>query len=340
MIQAKEAYSKIGMRYTLTYILYLAIWILALYIIGLTGLLESLNSGVLTVVDMVLRFAMLYPLMYLVIRNVPKFDIPKKKLGAGRFIVCAIIGYTIMYLSNLFGMFLNGIAGRLTGKGAVVPLLDAFEDTNPTVWFIFAVFLAPVFEELLFRKFIIDRVGNFGELPAMLISGLMFGLFHQNLSQFVYATTLGMFFAFIYIRTGRVIYTILLHMIINGINTLVTRNAMGNVDVGEMTRLLNNGDTEGYMQFVRENSAALTGMMFVGLAVIILVIVGIVLMIVNRKRVRFAYHPGEVEKGHRFNTTMVNPGMLLYTGFFVAMVVLAQFGIDIVTSVALALGLI
>jgi hypothetical protein len=107
-----------------------------------------------------------------------------------------------------------------------------------------------------------------------------------------------------------------------------------------MTRLLNNGDTEGYMQFVQENSAALTGMMFVGLAVIILVIVGIVLMIVNRKKIVFLYHPGEVEKGHRFNTAMVNPGMLLYTAFFLAMVVLAQFGIDIVACVASALGLI
>ena len=47
----------------------------------------------------------------------------------------------------------------------------------------------------------------------MLFSGLMFGLFHGNLNQFVYAFVLGLCFGFIYVKTGNIRYTIGLHML-------------------------------------------------------------------------------------------------------------------------------
>ena len=58
---------------------------------------------------------------------------------------------------------------------------------------------APVVEEFIFRKFLIDRVYRYGEWVAILTSGLMFGLFHENLAQFFFATLIGCFFAFFYI---------------------------------------------------------------------------------------------------------------------------------------------
>ena len=78
----------------------------------------------------------------------------------------------------------------------------------------FAV-LAPVFEELVFRKVLVDHVLPFGEWPAILFSGITFGLFHGNLTQFFYATVLGMILAYVYIRWGNILYTIGIHACIN-----------------------------------------------------------------------------------------------------------------------------
>ena len=78
----------------------------------------------------------------------------------------------------------------------------------------FAV-LAPVFEELVFRKVMVDRVLPYGEWPAILFSGITFGLFHGNLTQFFYAALLGMVLAYVYIRTGNILYSIGLHACVN-----------------------------------------------------------------------------------------------------------------------------
>ena len=64
-----------------------------------------------------------------------------------------------------------------------------------------------------------ERIVKYGELAAVLASGLFFGLFHGNLNQFSYAFLLGLFLGFIYVKTGKLGYTIGLHMAINFIGS-------------------------------------------------------------------------------------------------------------------------
>lgn len=75
--------------------------------------------------------------------------------------------------------------------------------------------LVPILEELMFRKFLIDHLCKYGVSAAILLSGLVFGLYHGNFSQFFYAFGLGIVFGAIYAHTGKLIYTILLHMAVN-----------------------------------------------------------------------------------------------------------------------------
>ncbi len=74
---------------------------------------------------------------------------------------------------------------------------------------------APVVEELTFRKLLVDRLVKYGAVFSVIMSGLMFGLIHGNFGQFFYAFFLGCLFAAIYVKTGNVLYTIILHMIVN-----------------------------------------------------------------------------------------------------------------------------
>ena len=70
-------------------------------------------------------------------------------------------------------------------------------------------------EELLFRKLLLDRVSVFGDRTAILLSGVVFGLAHGNFYQFFYAFGLGSIFAWVYLRTRRIRFSILLHVLIN-----------------------------------------------------------------------------------------------------------------------------
>ena len=58
-------------------------------------------------------------------------------------------------------------------------------------------------------------------LPSILLSGLLFGLFHGNLFQFFYAAAVGMILAYVYTRTGRYLWCVAMHAIINLMGSIV-----------------------------------------------------------------------------------------------------------------------
>ena len=58
-------------------------------------------------------------------------------------------------------------------------------------------------EELVFRGWILGSLRPFGERRALLLSALIFGLMHMNLTQAPFAFMLGLLFGFLYLRTGR-----------------------------------------------------------------------------------------------------------------------------------------
>ena len=57
-------------------------------------------------------------------------------------------------------------------------------ESNMMVTFLYMVICAPILEEYIFRKLIVDRTVKYGQGVAIVLSGLMFGLFHGNLNQF------------------------------------------------------------------------------------------------------------------------------------------------------------
>ena len=101
------------------------------------------------------------------------------------------------------------------------------------------------------------------------------------------------------------------------------------LDLSEMVNYLNNGDMEGYMQFVQNNMATFARAGLIGFAIILIVIVGVILMIVLRKKFKFEHHEGELEKGNRFLTVVGNVGMIVYIIFWVLEIVLTQYGVGL-----------
>ena len=152
------------------------------------------------------------PLMLLLTWRLPALKPEKNRLGFGWFWVLVCISYACMIVGNLVGIGIN----TLISPNSVNLIGDLASAAGLSAEMVVAfVVLAPVFEELVFRKVLVDKVLPYGEWPAILFSGITFGLFHGNLTQFFYATLLGMVLAYVYIRWGNILYTIGIHACIN-----------------------------------------------------------------------------------------------------------------------------
>ena len=88
-----------------------------------------------------------------------------------------------------------------------------------------SVISAPVLEELLMRGIIYTRIRDVfsGPRAAMLGSALIFGLFHGNVVQGLYAFCLGLFLAQIYESLDSVLPAIIAHGAANGATLLAVR---------------------------------------------------------------------------------------------------------------------
>ncbi len=91
------------------------------------------------------------------------------------------------------------------------------------ILYIVTIALVPaIFEELFFRKALIDFSKKYGKVFAIIISAIIFGLAHMNLSQFIFAFLLGIIFGTIYVYSNDIKLTILLHFLNNGYVALFT----------------------------------------------------------------------------------------------------------------------
>lgn len=141
----------------------------------------------------------------------------KKNISPGKFTAYFIVCIAATYISNLVGSFISALIEIFKGFEIVDPLNDFIFNSNLILMMTYAVIIAPIVEEVIFRKILLDKLRRFGDLPAILLTGFAFGIFHFNLPQFFYATVLGILFAYITIRTNRLIYPIVLHMMVNAI---------------------------------------------------------------------------------------------------------------------------
>lgn len=327
-INAKKTYSRFGLTYALGQMGYTTLaWIASAAIYALRPeLLKSMSHRLLATYIILIFIA--YPAMYFAIRNLKKTEIPKKSMGVGTFLACIPIVYALIVVSNTIGTVINMNLGRITGKGAVNPVLDTMTNVSPVIMFIVAVICAPICEELTFRKFLVDRTVAFGEKTAMIMSGVIFGLYHGNLSQFAYAFVIGMFFAFVYIRTGKIIYTIIFHMFVNCYSTVLTNLVTKSIDINEMMGYLTDGNIEAYMNYCTENAAAIAAIGAMGLFSILFIVVGVVFIIIFSKKFVFMPVEGELEKGHIFRNVILNVGMIVFITYCLVNVVFAQIGLD------------
>lgn len=131
-----------------------------------------------------------------------------------------ITGLVVMYVANIIIMNIIGNAG--SNEEAVQSIITGY----PLAAIFMPTFFAPIIEELIFRKSLQDAVPVKKFFP--LISGLVFGYIHvmgaTNPLEYLMIISygaLGYAFGFILNKTDNIYCVIMMHMIHNGILTLL-----------------------------------------------------------------------------------------------------------------------
>ena len=222
---------------------------------------------------------------FLIIKDMPVFCRPRvKKAGAGMLASGFLICMSALFFGSLMGQALMSLICALLGKPMINPVEEVMKGLSTWAIFVTMVVMAPICEEFLFRKLLIDRIRLYGDKAAILVSSVVFGLIHGNFYQFFYAFGIGLVFAYIYIQTGRLRYTIVFHMIINFLGSIVA------LYIGDNPLL-----TVGYSVFM-------LGAVFAGT----------ILFFVSQRRL--VLQPGLMENWGKgaFKTLFLNLGMILF----------------------------
>lgn len=153
---------------------------------------------------------------------------PRRKVRPRSFLALLLVVFALVYLSNMVTLLVVYGIQLLSGSSFSNPLetIALGSDILPTV--VFAAVIAPIMEELLFRGALLRRMRRFGEGLAIFASGFMFGLFHANIYQILYAFVIGCLLAYVALRTESVLVPILLHMAVNCIGVLLAPLAADN----------------------------------------------------------------------------------------------------------------
>lgn len=190
----------------------------------------ELSGSMPILAGLILDLALLPSFFYLFFRDRDKGRRCSDTIRTIRFRQCAaaVFGTIGLYLLTLITIELTGFSAGDSDFEAVSAVMDA---APPLLEFAAAVIAAPVFEELLFRGLLYNRLKQLmPDAAAILLSAFCFGWFHGNLTQGAAAFFLGSCFAFAYSCSGSFLIPVLMHMSANG-TAMFLSEAMGGVSL-------------------------------------------------------------------------------------------------------------
>lgn len=168
----------------------------------------------------------------------PSVGVRRKNLGKG--LIWALAIFTVLFI--VLAVY-NQVATRLIGESPGEKTTEYFEQTYPDwyfVYFFFASFIpVGLFEETIFRGFVLDRLRVKGVLFAILLSSALHSSLHlwyagalgvTGMALYGSAFILFAFFALAYIKSGNILGLVLLHGLNNA--TLSVRHFFGSRLVG------------------------------------------------------------------------------------------------------------
>lgn len=318
----RHHFSRIGTGFLIYNLLGLGFQMAVLMVLRLTGVYYFSQVWDLSwVLNIVCMYLLAFPITACYFRTIPKFgSLRNEKWEFSAWVVAFLIGTAMMYLGNLMGNVITQIFDAQSSN--YQGLMEMIEEGNMVLTFLAVVIGAPVVEELLFRKFLVDRTIGYGEKFSVLLSGILFGIMHGNLNQFFYAFALGCLFAYIYCKTGKIRNTIIFHMLVNlgggVIVPLLMRPVSDLLAAGQL-------DMASHLAEIMENPLQMVCLILLSgysIGQMLAALVGFILFFVFKKYICF--YPGirRLSGQQLFFSVVANPGMAV----FIVLCLLTFFG--------------
>lgn len=297
MNEHKKVFSKIGFNYLLLALIPIVFQIIIVNIIALFDINLIHNINTQTIIAAMTNYILVLPIFIYLMRRIDSTEILKESVGIKRVITYIGIAMILMWVGNIIGMIITTIIGSTIVNDIVNPIEELINNSSIFVNLIIISIFAPIFEEILFRKLLIDRTIKYGAKLSILLSALLFALFHGNLSQFFYAFLLGGFFAYVYIKTGKIIYSIICHAVVNfygSVASLFFNSSIQNISSG----MINTGDITIIALYIA--------------SIIILWCIGLYAIFKYYKNIEFDDTYREVYLEKPLQTVFINAGMILF----------------------------
>lgn len=240
----------------------------------------------------------------------------KPALTFGSFALILLVGVGYLDIGAQIGEGVMSTLSSLTTYEYSNGLNDLTYETPWWGTLLCVVILAPIAEEFLFRKLLMDRTRRYGDTVAILISAVFFALFHGNLYQFFYALLLGLLLGYLYARTGRLRWSIALHMVINFIGSIIPLG---------LRALLGTAATETplTLQTLADHAVGYVLLALYSMILFGAMVASVILTIVMRRRIKLGQGEVVMPRGARFGIVMGNAGMMLSVIIYLLVIMLA-----------------
>lgn len=297
----KKFFSKIGINYLILGIVAIIFQIIIINTVNVTSPEYLSDTNIITLISSICNYILPFPIFYWLMKKLDETKIEKASVDAKTFMIYIGVSLTLMWIGNIAGLIITMLLSGAIQTEIVNPVHELISTADLWVNLLIISIFAPICEEILFRKFLIDRTIKYGAKVSIILSAVMFGLFHGNLNQFFYTFLMGGFFAYVYIRTGKITYPIILHAIVNFMGSVVSLILAGSV------ANLQTGINPVDIAVIIIYGAALLTFLALGLY-----------GLTQFKKARFNGSKTEIALEYAFDTVYMNWGMILFILFFIA----------------------
>lgn len=271
----------------------------------------------------------------LILLSLPKAKTEKQPIEFSRFVKILLICFGAGYIGNLIGTMFLTFWNIVTGNSAGGELQEILYGMNPVIMFLSVGVLAPILEELFFRKLLIDRLRPFGKIVCVFLPAFLFALFHMSATQLIYAFAVGAILAYLYYETGKYWLVVIIHSIFNWVSGFIPMLFLPMLEgfLNELT-LLEGSLAEAatleeiadlMMPLVETYGFALAMYAVYALLVFVINITGVVLLCLNLKVLRKMKEESLLTFGETVKAVIVNPGMIVCTAVLGILTVFSLF---------------
>ena len=275
----KKFFSKIGANYLILGIMAIVLQIILVNIISVTNPEYLHDINIVTVISSLCNYILPFPIFYWLMKKLDDVEIEKAGVSVKTFILYTGITITLMWIGNIAGLIITMLLSGAIQNDIANPVQELINSANIWINLVIISIFAPICEEILFRKFLIDRTIKYGAKVSIILSAVLFAFFHGNLNQFFYAFLMGGFFAYVYIKTGKI------------------ANSVTNIQI---------------------NPNPIDAVIIIGYVAIILISLIIGLYGLTKiKKARFNGSKTQINLKNPFKTVYLNIGMILFILFFI-----------------------